>query len=149
MKNKIKAGEIRADIQEEVVVWYDRKRVTIFALPWSFTRYRLTESTLFIEKGFFNREEESIQLYRIVDINYSQSLIGRMNNTGTLTVISNDQSAPTIELKSIKNAKTVKSLLTTMVEEVRKKHGVKTTEMVGAIDHDCDCDDDVDHSEDN
>ena len=37
-------------------IWSDRKR-TLFGLPLSFTKYRLTEDRLFIEKGFLNKSD--------------------------------------------------------------------------------------------
>ena len=41
------------------VVWQDRKR-TLFGLPWSFTKYSLTEEKLLVETGFLNKKEEEI-----------------------------------------------------------------------------------------
>ena len=38
-------------------VWQDRKH-GIFGLPWSFTKYVLTEEKLLIIKGAFNRTED-------------------------------------------------------------------------------------------
>ena len=35
-EKKIRCGDIRVAMEEEPVIWMDRKRVTIFALPWSF-----------------------------------------------------------------------------------------------------------------
>ena len=36
------------------VVWKDRKRI-IFGLPWTFTRYSLTQEKLVIDTGFISR----------------------------------------------------------------------------------------------
>ena len=46
---------------EQNYVWKDRKRI-IFGLPWTFTRYYLTEEKLIIDTGFLNRKEEEIRL---------------------------------------------------------------------------------------
>lgn len=54
-------------------VWKDRKR-TFLGLPWSFTRYELTEEKLIIETGLFGRKEEEIRLYRIMDITLHRPL---------------------------------------------------------------------------
>lgn len=35
----------------ENILWKDRKR-TLFGLPWSFTKYKLTEEKLIIQTGF-------------------------------------------------------------------------------------------------
>ena len=48
-------------------VWQDRKRI-FFGLPWSFTRYYLTDDKLLIDTGFFSRTEDEVRLYRIMDM---------------------------------------------------------------------------------
>ena len=136
MTEKMKAGELRVELKQEEPIWYDRKRVTIFALPWSFTRYTLTPSRLIVETGFFNRKEEEIKLYRITDVQYSESLFERIGNTGTITLLSNDTSSPQISLLHVKNAKTIKGVLSEAVEQARHLSGVKTSEMVGNFHHD-------------
>lgn len=139
MSEKMKAGTIKSAVPKEEVLWYDRKRVTIFALPWSFTKYKLTESKLIIETGLLNIKEEEIKLYRITDVAYTQSFFERIGNTGTITLLSNDTSAPQIVLLHIKNAKSVKDVLSEAIEHARHASGVRTSEMVGNFHHDEDC----------
>ena len=55
------------------VVWKDRKRI-IFGLPWTFTRYSLTQEKLTIDTGFISRKEDEIRLYRILDITLQRPL---------------------------------------------------------------------------
>ena len=131
MADKIKVGELRVEVPAEEPIWCDRKRVTIFALPWSFTKYTLTPSKLIIETGFLNRKEEETRLYRIADISYSQSLGERMGNTGTLILSSNDISSPVLALEHIKNAKQVREVLSLQIEKARRAAKVRTSEMVG------------------
>lgn len=139
MSEKLKAGTIKGEIPKEEPIWYDKKRVTIFALPWSFTKYLLTPTRLIVESGFLNTKEEEIKLYRITDIEYSQKLLERIGKTGTITLLSNDTSSPRISLMHVKNAKAVKELMSKTVEEARKESGVRTSEMLGNMP-DCDCD---------
>jgi hypothetical protein len=119
-------------MQDEEILWMDRKRKTIFALPWSFTKYSLTPSRLFIQTGLFTAREDEVRLYRIKDISYTQSLGERFSNTGTLHVISSDATAPDIVLEHIKNAKKVKAVLSQAVEVSRRENGVRTSEVVGS-----------------
>lgn len=51
MSNKLRAGEFKMKADKEDPVWSDRKRLTIFALPISFTIYTLTPSRIAIQKG--------------------------------------------------------------------------------------------------
>lgn len=127
----LKAGELRVALDEEELLWMDRKRRTVFALPWSFTKYSLTPSRLFIQTGFLTSHEDEIRLYRIKDISYSQSLTERIAGTGTLHIVSSDASTPQVLLHHIKNAKKVKAVLSQAVEVSRRENGVHTSEVVG------------------
>lgn len=127
----LKAGDLRVALDEEELIWMDRKRRTIFGLPWSFTRYSLTPSRLFIQTGFLTSHEDEIRLYRIKDISYTQSLAERIAGTGTLHIVSSDASTPQVLLHHIKNAKKVKAVLSQAVEVSRRENGVHTSELVG------------------
>lgn len=131
-EKNIKNGEIRVTLKEETPIWADRKRKTIFALPWSFTRYILTPSKLIIETGFFTRKIEEVRLYRIRDVSYTQSLCERIGGTGTIKLISSDATVPEIELKHVKKAKQVKDVISQAIEVSRRENGVRTSEVVGA-----------------
>lgn len=128
---KMKAGDIRVTLEQEETLWMDRKRVTVFALPWSFTKYTITPSKLTIATGFLHRREEEVRLYRIKDITFEQSLIERMNGTGTLKIISTDASVPVIQLLHIKKAKLIKDVISQAVEVARRANGVRTSEVIG------------------
>ena len=132
-QNKMRAGSINVAMDEEPVLWYDRKRVTLFALPWSFTQYRLTPSRLIINTGLLNLQEEEIRLYRIKDVSYSQTLGERVGGTGTLRIISTDASVPEIQLHHIKNARKVKDVISQAVEVSRRENGVRTSELIGGV----------------
>ena len=58
---------------DETIVWKDRKRI-FFGLPWTFTRYALTEEKLYIKTGVFSTREEEVRLYRIMDVTLKRSL---------------------------------------------------------------------------
>lgn len=52
---ELKNGEFGVDMEKEKILWTDRKRHTIFALPISFTKCTLAETKLIIQKGFFKK----------------------------------------------------------------------------------------------
>lgn len=130
---KMRAGDINVAMEEEPILWYDRKRVTIFALPWSFTKYQLTPSRLIINTGLLNLHEDEIRLYRIRDVSYSQSLGERIGGTGTLRILSTDASVPELLLKHIKNARKVKDVISQAIEVSRRENGVRTSELLGGM----------------
>jgi len=131
MGEKLKNGQMSVVLEEEEIIWKDRKRTVFLALPWSFTRYSMTPSRLFIVKGFFKRTEEEIRLYRVTDVAYSQTFGERLASLGTVCVRSSDQTTPEVHLTHILNAKKVKDVISQYVEVARKENGVRTSEIVG------------------
>ena len=120
-------------------IWQDRKR-TFLGLPLSFTKYMLSEDRLFVEKGFLNSELNEEQLYRIRDVKVTRSLGQRLFGLGTVTVFSaGDETV----LTSIKNPIEVKEEIVRLVEEARKRHNIRASEMLMG-DPNCDCDHDAD-----
>ena len=100
--------------------WSDRKRI-IFGLPWTFTKYAVTDEKLIIRTGILNIKEEEIRLYRIMDFTLKRTLFQRLWGTGTIHVDSADKSTSQFEIESIKNPEIVKNMLSDMVEEERAK----------------------------
>ena len=119
-------------------VWSDRKH-TLFGLPWSFTKYILTDEKLLIVKGFWKQNEEEIRLYRIFDMTLSRTVRDRMDRVGTIHCCSGDKSAPEFDIKRIRNARQVKEMLSNLVEKQKIARGVSVREEMGlSVDHDHD-----------
>ncbi len=104
-------------------VWSDRKRI-IFGLPWSFTKYCVTEKKLLIITGVLNKQEEEIRLYRIMDVTLRRSLGERLFGLGTIHCCSGDKSSPEFDIKRIKTPQYVKDLLSDMIENERNERRV-------------------------
>ena len=60
-------------------VWTDKKR-TLFGLPWSFTRYYLTETKFITQVGLLTVKEDEIDLYKIIDKRQVSNLIDKYLN---------------------------------------------------------------------
>ncbi len=120
-------------------VWYDRKH-TLFGLPWSFTRYILTDEKLLIIKGFFKQTEEEIRLYRILDLSLTRSFRERIDRVGTIHCCSSDKTASEFDIKRIRNPREVKDTLSDLVEKQRIARGVSIREdmMPNLVDSDHD-----------
>lgn len=108
-------------------VWSDRKR-TLFGLPWSFTRYILTDDKLLIIKGFLKQSEEEIRLYRILDMSLSRGLMERIDGVGTIHCCSSDKTASEFDIKRVKDSRKVKEMLSDLVEKQRISRGVTVRE---------------------
>lgn len=116
-------------------VWTDRKR-TIFGLPLSFTKYKLTQEKLLIETGFLSKKEEEVRLYRVMDLTLNRPLGQRMFGVGTIHCCTGDKSTPEFDILKIKNAEEVKNMLSDMVETQREAKRVVGREFMVDEDHD-------------
>ncbi len=111
------------------VVWKDRKRI-IFGLPWTFTKYGLSEDRIFIETGFFNLQENEVRLYRIMDVSLERKLWQRLFGMGTITCYSSDKSMGVFKIQNIKKPSEVKELISSYVEEERTRKRVTSKEFI-------------------
>lgn len=119
-------------------IWKDRKR-TLFGLPLSFTKYSLSDERLFIETGIFNRREEEIRLYRILDVTLKRTFGQRLCGVGTIHCCSADKSTPEFDIKSVKKSRDVKNMLSDMIEVQRDAKRVSSREfMIDSEEDECD-----------
>lgn len=123
------------------VLWNDRKR-TFLGLPWSFTKYKLTEEKLIVQTGFFSIKQEEVRLYRIMDVTLNRKLGQRMLGLGTIHCCSADKSTPEFDIKNIKKSEYVKEILSDQIEHERQRKRVASREYM-VTDDDSDEDDDV------
>ncbi len=113
------------------VLWSDRKR-PIFGLPLSFTKYTLFEEKLYITVKFLSMHEEEIRLYRITDITLRRTLFDRLFGVGTILCHSSDTTTPTLEIRKVKNAEKVRTMLSELIEKSRKVNNVTMGEFVNS-----------------
>ena len=118
---------------EENCVWKDRKRI-FFGLPWTFTKYSVTEEKLYIKTGVFSTREDEVRLYRIMDVTLKRKFWERLCGLGTVHCCSADKSTPEFDLLHIKKLKEVKDMLSDMVEQQREKKRITSREFMGAED---------------
>ncbi|MBQ4575796.1 MAG: PH domain-containing protein [Clostridia bacterium] len=114
---------------EASYVWKDRKRI-IFGLPWSFTRYMLTDEKLIIDQGFLSRSEDEIRLYRITDITLKRAFWERIFGLGTIHCCSGDKTSPEFDILHIKDSRCVKDMLSDMVEHKRLERRIGVRELL-------------------
>ena len=110
-------------------LWKDRKRH--MGLPFSFTRYSLSEDRLFCETGLANLKADEVLLYRVQDLELTISLWQRIFGVGTVCVHSSDKSIPHLDLKNVKNPREVKELIHQKVEAAKDKRRMRATEVLG------------------
>lgn len=109
------------------ILWSDKKR-NRFGLPWTFTKYSLSEGRLFITDGFFLKTEKEIRLYQIKEIYFSQSLLQRVLNMGNI-YIKSDSSLGEIILENVKYVKEVKDVISHWAN-LHRKDRIKNIEQI-------------------
>ena len=116
--------------QEDEILWHDRKRY--LGLPISFTRYSFDENRFYLKKGILNVTSDEILLYRILDLQFKQTLWQKIFGVGTVILTTADKSTPILEIKSIKTPDRVRKALSNLVEKRRDEKRVTGKEMFGA-----------------
>jgi uncharacterized membrane protein YdbT with pleckstrin-like domain len=116
------------------IIWSDRKRWTFFALPFTFTKYSMSEDRFFINKGFLSKTEDEVRLYRITDVSLVRSFGQRIFGLGTILVSSGDKTLKDFEIKNIKHSKDVKEQLSELVDKQRDLKRVSGREFIDGPD---------------
>lgn len=111
------------------MLFRERKR-WIIGLPWTFTVYSCDGKVLLVDMGLFNKKEEEIRLYRILDIDYSASFIQRIFGIGTIHLHTSDKTAKDYDLINVKNAKEIKNILSDAIEKARREARVSAREFM-------------------
>ena len=126
--------------EKQNYLWKDRRRIA-FGLPWTFTKYSLTNDRFFIEDGLFRSIEDEVRLYRILDVKLTRSFFQKIFGLGTIEVSSSDKSMQNFKIRNIKNSKNVKELLSELVEKQRDAKRVVNREIMTATEGFVDDDD--------
>lgn len=121
------------------VLWTGKK--CIIGLPISFTRYIITDTTLYTRVGLFNIHEDEVELYRVVDKTMKFSFGQRIVGCGTIAITAKDADTPAKYLVSIKKTRAVKKILDEAVKTERDKYMVRGRDMMGVNAHHCNDDD--------
>ena len=125
---KKNVGGRESPVEGIVIFWSDRKRY--FGLPISFTKYSLSAERIFVTKGLIKTTYEQTMLYRVVDVKCSITLWQRFFGVGTVTILSNDKSAPELSLINVQNPLHVKEMVHHLVEAIRQQKDIKPTEFL-------------------
>ena len=117
---------------EDEVKYCERKRLLFLGLPWTFTKYTITPSTLTIDEGLFRTEENDCYMYKVQDVKLTATLLEKIFGLGTIICYTGDVTTPEIKLVHIKKSKEVKNYLLKASEAARIKRRTLHTQDIGA-----------------
>ena len=103
------------------IEFQERKRWLFFGLPFTFTKYYVKEDMLTIRSGLFKVVENDCYMYKIQDVQLSNSLIERLFKLGTVSFFTGDNTHPQLILLHIRNARAIKDFILKTSEESRLK----------------------------
>ncbi len=69
--------------------------------------YRVTTRTIDIESGLFNRKIDTLQLWRVRDVEFRQTVSQRLFGVGTIRLLTHDALNPEVVLAGVADARNV------------------------------------------
>lgn len=105
----------------------EKKRWVFLGVPFTFTKYEITENMVTITEGFFKRSENPCYMYKITDVELKSTLMERIFKLGTVVCYTGDTTHGVLELKHVKHAKEIHTAILEHSEEQRIKR--KTVNM--------------------
>lgn len=122
--------------EEDKKKYVERKRWLFFGLPFTFTKYTVTDEVITVNDGLLNTKENDCYLYKVQDVELQISLAERIFKLGTVACYTGDNTHPQLFLTHIRNAKEVKNYILKASEEARRRRRTLNTLNIDADDID-------------
>jgi uncharacterized membrane protein YdbT with pleckstrin-like domain len=94
-------------------------------LETRFCRYEVTSERIRVTTGVLSRRMDEIELYRVKDTTIDQPFFLRLFGLANLVVTTSDASTPTVVLKAIPDATSLRENLRGSVEKLRDRKRVR------------------------
>lgn len=122
--------------QEQKKEYVERRRWVFFGLPFTFTKYTVTDEVITINDGLLSTRENDCYLYKVQDVELKTSLGERIFGLGTVACYTGDNTHPQLFLSHIRNAREIKNYILRASEEARRKRRTLNTLNINASDAD-------------
>ncbi len=119
---------------EYEVIFRERRRLLFFGLPWTFTKYTITEDMLTVDEGLLKVEENDCYMYKIQDVRLTATLLERMFGLGTVICYTGDVTSKELQLVHIRHAKEIKNYLLEASEAARVRRRTLHMQDISADD---------------
>lgn len=122
--------------EENEVRFCERRRLLFFGLPWTFTKYTITDDMLTVDEGLLRTEENDCYMYKVQDVRLTATLIEKMFGLSTIICYTGDVTNPELHLTHIKHGKEIKNYLLKASETARIKRRTLNMQDIGAtVEH--------------
>ena len=117
---------------QDETAFVERKRWLFFGLPFTFTKYTISQNYLTINHGLINTTEDDCYMYKIQDVKLMTSLFERLFGLSTLVCYTGDITTPELRLIHIRHGKEIKAFLLEASETARIKRRTLSTMDISA-----------------
>lgn len=87
-------------------------------------RYRITNYRIDYERGVMVHRIDSLELWHLHDVSFRQTLAQRLMGVATITVLSDDETTPKLDLLAIPSGREVFERLKTSVLNAKRQRGI-------------------------
>jgi hypothetical protein len=115
---------------EERDVWQGTPDPILSPVAAKTTKYLITNERIKVDSGMLGRSSDSLELFRINDVQVKKSITQRARGRGDLILTSTDPSTPNLTLESIESPDEVCETLRGLIRESRQRHGYVAREMM-------------------
>lgn len=124
---------MRVDFFSAYPVWL-LGAIGIPGIVWAYlqhatTKYKVTNRRVESERGVISKDVDSLELWRVLDVRYNQSIIDRILGNATITLIGTDQTDPELHLHGLPDHRKLFESLRDAVQAARTRG--RPLEMVG------------------
>lgn len=120
--DRLPAASALAEDGEEQILWEGRPFLSLTL------NYVITNERVRIIHGLIGKDYEDIELVRVQDVDFKQSMTERAMNLGDIFIASHDPSDPEATLKNVTDPKKVHEILRRAVIKARKQYGLRYRE---------------------
>ena len=92
-------------------------------------RYRISNHRIDFERGLLGKKIDTMELWHVDDIKFEQTFFNRLMGVGRITVMSDDQTTPSLELKGLPNPRPLFDTLKQRIISVKRSRGVIKMDM--------------------
>ena len=98
-------------------------------VSWGFLKvasvsYRVDTLRVEVERGILRKRIDNLELWRVKDIQFRQTLVQRMLGVGNITLVTSDATNPSVEIRGVANPRDLYDSLRDAVDVVRRGRGV-------------------------
>jgi membrane protein YdbS with pleckstrin-like domain len=87
-------------------------------------RWKLTSRRIEMETGFLSKRVDTIELWRVRDVEFRQSFMDRLSSVSSLGITAHDGTTPALDLRGLPADRSIYDRLMNAVMQARQQRGV-------------------------